>query len=227
MTHRANSAAAFFFAWLQYNNKDTGVPALARKAMKTVMHVCGQGVALMLVALFATTANSATVGTGPLVEFRKAPFADYTQAENQDRITDSVWLTRADVLGMFNIAQEEGHVQFGYISPVDTEWAFQASNGNPVTGISAQDYESLVFTDWTNALGIQRVGDRIVGRPGVVHLISDDIYLDITFTEWGVARSGGGAFAYIRSSVVPIPAAAWMFGSALGLVGFLKRRPGG
>lgn len=58
-------------------------------------------------------------------------------------------------------------------------------------------------------------------------LISDDIYLDITFAEWGRMQQGGGAFAYIRSSVVPIPAAAWMFASALGLLGLLKRRLAG
>lgn len=40
-------------------------------------------------------------------------------------------------------------------------------------------------------------------------------------------QQGGGAFAYIRSSVVPIPAAAWMFASALGLLGLLKRRLAG
>ena len=195
--------------------------------MATITNPCGKTVLALLLLALAAAGNAATVGTGPLVEFRKAPFADYMLPENQDRITASVWLTRAVTLPLFNIAQEEAHVQFGRISPVDTEWAFQAVNGNPITGISAADYESLVFTDFSSALGLQRIGDLIVGRPGVVHLISDDIYLDITFTEWGRMPQGGGAFAYIRSSVVPIPAAAWLFASALGLLGFLKRRLAG
>ncbi len=194
--------------------------------MFMVTNIRGTVLTVFLLAAAGTAANAATVGTGPMVEFRKAPFADFTLAENQDRITALVWLTRANNKGLFNIAQEAGHVQFGYISPVDTEWAFQASNGNPVSGISAAEHESLNFTDFTSALGLQQVGDRILDRPAVVHLISDDIYLDITFTEWSVGtQGGGGGFAYIRSSIVPIPASAWLLASAFGVLGLMKRRP--
>lgn len=192
--------------------------------MIAVTDIYRQALTVLLLVAVATAANAATVGTGPMVEFSKAPFANFTLAESQDRITNAVWLTRANIKGMFNIAQEASHEQFGDISPVDTEWAFQAINGNPVSGISAADYESLNFTDWTSALGLQRVGDRILDRPGVLHLISDDIYLDITFTQWSVGADGGGGFAYIRSSVVPVPGAAWLLASGLGLLGFLKRR---
>ncbi len=47
---------------------------------------------------------------------------------------------------------------------------------------------------------------------------------------FGVAISPGDSFlhfghAWVRTSVVPVPAAAWLFGTAIiGLVGFSRRR---
>ncbi len=191
--------------------------------MTTVNHLFGKAIAVAVLVALAMAANAATVGMGPTVVFSKADFADASLAENQDRITPLVWLTRGTTAGLFNIAQEEAHQKFQYISPAGTAWAFEGLNGNPDSGISAEDFDSLNFTDWTSALGIQQVGNNIVGRPGVVHLIDDDIYLDITFTEW-TQGSGGGGMSYLRSSVVPVPAAAWLMASGLGLLGFLTRR---
>jgi hypothetical protein len=37
----------------------------------------------------------------------------------------------------------------------------------------------------------------------VVHLISDNIYLDLTFTAWGQQGGGGGLVSYTRSSPAP------------------------
>ena len=60
---------------------------------------------------------------------------------------------------------------------------------------------------------------NIVGTPGILHLISDDIYLDIQFTGWGVGFGGGGAFSYQRA---PEPATVTMLG--LGGLALLRRR---
>ena len=196
--------------------------------MNTIAINFGKGLGATFLLTLAAVANASTVWMGPEVSFTKDAFADWTLAENQDQITALVSLTRADTSGLFNAAQEAGHEQFQNISPAGTAWAFQGMGGNPDNGISAADYESLNFTDWTSALGIQQVGRNIVGRPGVVHLIDDDVYLDIVFTEWGMGGGAGGSFSYTRSSPmmnpVPIPAAAWLFGSALGLLGWVRRR---
>jgi hypothetical protein len=47
-------------------------------------------------------------GSGTIT-FTKAGFADCTQAANQDRISDSVWITRANSQGIFNIKKESAY----------------------------------------------------------------------------------------------------------------------
>ena len=173
-----------------------------------------------LFMVIGATASAAVVFTGLDVDFTKAANADPTLPENQDRITDNVWLTRGSIEGLFNIAQEGGYSML--ISPADTEWAFQGLNGNPDSGISAENYESLSFSNWQASLN-SAVGDFILDRPGVIHLISDDIYLDIVFTDWGRGGGAGGNFSYTRS-VIPVPAAVWLFASALGLLGWIRQR---
>ena len=133
-----------------------------------------------------------TVWNGPIISFSKAAFANETLAQNQDRITDSTWLTRAAVQGIFNIKTETTYTH--NLSPANTEWA---------AGTTA-NYSSLTYTDWeTWTGGIPNV-PNIVGRNAVVHLISDDIYLDLKFTSWGVGGAAGGSFTYERSTA-PVP----------------------
>ena len=193
--------------------------------MTTVKHLFGKALTVTMLVALATAVDAATVGTGPTVEFSKADFADQTLAENQDRITPLVWLTRGVNQGLFNIAQEDAYQQFQGISPAGTLWAFEGLNGNTASGedFNAENFGALIFDEWASALGGGGgLRFNIVNTPGVVHLVDDDIYLDIVFTEW-TPQSGGG-FAYERSSVIPIPAAAWLMASALGLLGFVKRR---
>jgi len=61
---------------------------------------------------------------------------------------------------------------------------------------------NLTFRPWVewNA----KVPPSMVGRDAVLHLITEDIYIDITFTAWGT--SGAGSFTYRRSTAsVPPP----------------------
>lgn len=131
------------------------------------------------------------------MDFSKAPGADWTLPENQDRITDNVWITRADLQGIFNIRTEESFdfptPVIDSISPLGTEWAF---------GTTA-DIGSLTFTPWTAT--ISQNPPNMIGLPMVLHLTDDNIYLDLMFTEWGQGASAGGSFAYTRSTAIPIP----------------------
>ncbi len=130
--------------------------------------------------------RAATVWTGPTTTFTDAAGADPTQAANQDRLTPNVWITRGTEQGVYNAKTETGFSHF--FSPQDTEWA----DGTTAT------YASLSYTDWnTWSKSIHGGPPSTVGVNAVVHLISDDIYIDVQFTQWG---GPGGGFAYTRST---------------------------
>ncbi len=135
------------------------------------------------VLLMVGSAGAQTVWTGPEISFTKPNGADWNLAENQDRITDNVWITRQDFGGIYNIAVEPG---YGGGSPADTEWAYG----------DADDYENLAFASWVNWAGNFPPGT--VGQDAVVHLISEDIYIDIRFSSWSCCGLGG--FSYDRST---------------------------
>lgn len=131
-----------------------------------------------------------TEWTGPLTTFSKQNFADWTLEANQDRITSNVWITRANNQGIFNIVTESaaGGTDVNGPSPADTEWAFGTISG----GVNF-----LTFTTWGIAHGGNPPG--LVSQDMVVHLITDDIYIDIKFLSWSSGGSGGG-FSYNRTT---------------------------
>lgn len=136
-----------------------------------------------------------TVWSGPSVSFSKASGADWTQPQNQDRLTDLVWLTRASTQGPFNIKTEASYTH--NLSPADTEWAY---------GTTA-NYSTLTYRSWEQWSGGAGGGPpSTVGQDAVLHLITDNIYIDIKFTTWG---GSGGAMAYTRSTPVLSPLEEW------------------
>lgn len=158
----------------------------------------------ILFGLITNEATSQTIWDGPTITFLKnAGGVDWTLEANQDRLTDSVWITRANNQGIFNIAQEDayqgnGDDNFGP-SPVGTEWAF---------GSISDGIENLSFMRWIDATVI--AGNNgfasppdLVDSTMVLHLIFDDIYIDIKFVLWG-GNLEQGSFAYERSSESPL-----------------------
>ena len=151
----------------------------------------------LLLFFLGTALQAQTFWTGPKVKFSKANFADWTLEANQDRITDSVWITRADRSGIFNIAREAGFNRESRSSPIGTEWA---------VGQIADGIENLEFTTWVATNSNPPPEELNINK--VLHLIEEDIYIDIKFTAWtpGGGGSGtgmGGGFAYERSSPGP------------------------
>jgi len=136
----------------------------------------------------AAPATAQQIWTGYGLTFQKADFADWTLPQNQDRITNDVWITRADQRGIFNAFSETSYQRF--VSPAGTEWAFGR----------AADWMNLTFEPWEEA--ISNFPPGMLNQPLAVHLIDEDIYLDLMFTEWTPGGSGGG-FTYIRA--VPGP----------------------
>jgi hypothetical protein len=153
-------------------------------------------------------AQGTLVWDGPTITYTQ-PDTDPTLPADQDRLTAAVWLTRGSSMGLFNAATETSYTHV--LSPADTEWAY----GELV------DYSTLTYNNWETWNGAYPPG--MVGQDAVLHLISDDIYLSIRFTSWGV-RTGG--FSYIRStpSLVPEPATFPLLG--LGVVAAFLGFPG-
>lgn len=143
------------------------------------------------------SAAAQTVWSGFDVPFSKPLFGDATLPENQDRITDNVWLTRSSNQGLFNARNETSYVDT--ISPADTEWATALIPANAGEEIAASNWADLAFDDWITAYGgagTMMLPSRLLNNNAVVHLITDDIYLDLRFTNWSGA---GGSFAYERA----------------------------
>ncbi len=123
------------------------------------------------------------IWTGSNITFRKEEDSDPNDAANQDRITDNVWITRGNDGGqIFNIKKENASNKSN--SPIDTEWALGKTD----------DVENLTFDNFRNTI---RPKD-VVGKDLVLHLITDDIYIDIKFSDWSESKSGG--FEYSRST---------------------------
>ncbi|MFO1512197.1 MAG: PQQ-dependent sugar dehydrogenase [Verrucomicrobiota bacterium] len=121
--------------------------------------------------------HAATIWTGPSII--------RGNADGVDQITPNVGITRGGLQGIYNSSQEGGFTHF--LSPKDTEWA----DGTTAT------YNTLTYTDWNTWAKITHGGPAgTIGVNAVVHLISDDIYLDIKFLSWGV----GGPYSYERST---------------------------
>lgn len=162
----------------------------------------------------ATVAEASEVWVGLDYTFTKAPGANWTLPENQDRITDLVWITRGNLKGIYNIAQEDFYQGTGTSgpSPVDTEWAFG-------TTADLGGRAPLIFNTW--AMQANGSPPNLIGQDMVAHLITDDIYMDIQFLSWGAGFNGGGSFSYIRA-VAPEPGTLSLL--VAGLLSFLRRR---
>ncbi len=128
-----------------------------------------------------------TVYSGEMITFTKEDGADPDEETNQDRITDNVWITRGNTGGqIYNAAVETMFDKDN--SPEDTEWAL----GTTADGIANLTFDKLRAT-------IQP--KEIVGKDLVLHLITDDVYIDIKFSTWSEGNSGtGGGFSYERRS---------------------------
>lgn len=132
--------------------------------------------------------RAATVWNGPLTNFTQTvPYEN--PPGDRDQLTANVALTRATPVGstqtggIFNAVTESAFTKF--TSPADTEWAVGA----------LADYATLTYTDWASVNGGGPV-HNLVGQQLVVHLISDDIYLSLQFTN----LPSGPGFSYIRST---------------------------
>jgi hypothetical protein len=167
------------------------MPFRLRAAVSVVL-----GVAIACLAL-SSASQGQQVWSGLTFSFTKPAFADFTSPDNQDRITPNAWLTRGDTRGLFNASSEVGYEDF--YSPEFTTWATEVNNPAG-TDIVATNWAQLNFANWQTAYGAAgSLGANIVGTNAVLYLVSEEIYLDIRFTEWGMGATAGGSFSYLRA----------------------------
>ena len=131
-----------------------------------------------------THSPEATIWTGSLLTFEKADYADPADPTSQDAITDLVVLTRGDSNSLFNVVIEESATSS---SPLGTEWA---------RGTTAK-LDGLKFDTLKGAMNNQM--SNLPGTALVLHLIDENIYIDVTFLSWSSGDSGGG-FSYERNT---------------------------
>ncbi|MEM7373793.1 MAG: hypothetical protein AAF587_34540 [Bacteroidota bacterium] len=121
---------------------------------------------------------------GPSIEFVKEPRTNPEEEIHQDRISPSVWITRAISGGqIYNILLEESATK--ETSPLGTQWA-----EGEISEIS-----NLTFSPFRTAVGSPK---SVVGKKLILHLEEEDVYLPVEFTSW--QDNGGGGFSYIRST---------------------------
>ena len=126
-----------------------------------------------------------TIWSGPTITFKKENFADFELPENQDAVAENVVLTRGAKSGLFNIAVEDSH---NNQSPGGTGWA---------EGTTAE-LDSLLFQPLKAAAGNQL--KNLPGKSFVLHLIEDDVYIDVNFISWTPGSDSGGGFSYERAT---------------------------
>jgi len=132
-----------------------------------------------------------TGGAGEWIFFEKGNYADPSFEENQDRITDYIWLTRDDNGPLFNFINEEGP-EYGCDSqtPTGTQWS-------PYPKEYSDDDDYSTFINMTGCCPPCIVGDSVS-----VWLIEDDIRLNVVFSSWASGGDGGG-FSYFREAATP------------------------
>lgn len=125
-----------------------------------------------------------TVWTGTNKTFTKSDGANPTEAANQDRLTNNVWITRGNNGGqIYNAAKESGANKQN--SPIGTKWAIG----------TLDDIQSLTFKKFRAAVGSPK---NVPGKNLVLYLEDDDVYLSVKFSSWSSGKKGG--FSYTRST---------------------------
>ena len=147
---------------------------------------------LLLLAVFACSKEESSTSEvlfydkweGEMFLFEKETGADPIKEENQDKITESVSITRGNNGGEIYNATAENQSSKG-ISPIGTEWAIGEMDN--IIDLKFQSFRATVGSP-----------KSVVGKKLVLHIIEEDVYLSIEFTKWGESRDGG--FSYKRST---------------------------
>ena len=124
---------------------------------------------------------------GEVVVFTKLDSTDWTLPQNQDRIADSVWITRKHNQSIFNIALETGMTNN---SPLNTLWS-----RNSIINTDMDDFTTFRSMNDNNPQSL--IGDTVS-----LYLPDYGMYFNVIFSSFSGGNSGGG-FSYSREEVFP------------------------
>tara|TARA_B100001094_G_scaffold296096_1_gene318029 strand:- start:110 stop:631 length:522 start_codon:yes stop_codon:yes gene_type:complete len=130
-------------------------------------------------------ASGPNIWAGPTLTFIKENGADHTDPAHQDAITDNVVLTRGIQGSLMNVIVEDTAKEQ---SPAGTEWAVGRT----------EDLQTLEFKPLKAAAKNEM--KSVPGMDFVLHLIEEDIYIDVTFLSWNSGGESGGGVGYKRST---------------------------
>ncbi len=152
------------------------------KTLKSFAVIFRRGIAPAFLLAAVSLTQAATIWNGPNIGFYH-PFGG-----GADQITNTVIITRGSGGGLYNSALEAGATPG--ISPKGTLWA---------VGTLA-NFNTLTYGACPLEAGNHPPG--FIGTTFVVHLLTNDIYLQLTLTNWGGAGSAPGqqTFGYTRST---------------------------
>ena len=137
---------------------------------------------IILFFVFVGYAQEPVIWSGEKITFSKLALGD------ADELTSNVTLVRGDAGGLYNSVSELGN---SASSPEDTRWAY----GKTQDGIIG-----LNFGSFKTSIGQGNQGNKPpVEVDLVLHLITDNIYIDIKFLTWET----GGNYTYERSTNRP------------------------
>ncbi len=117
--------------------------------------------------------------------FTKENFADWTLEENQDRITDNVWITRQDIQGLYNAFDQNGWPGNAIGGPSNTEWKIGGVD-------SAEPWETWIEAA-DNQPGVTLNQNPLLG----LRIIDQDLYFNVVWLSFTGGNNGGG-FSYTR-----------------------------
>ena len=165
---------------------------------------------VLALAVPSTRAGN-TDWTGPAITFTHDAFSSEvdmltTNHTGADAV-NNVWLTRGTSHPLYNAAAEGAWN--GSTSPVNTLWA--AASGD------LTDAASLSYDTFDNVVGQPGHSPGLsVGQTFYVWIVSDNIYLALTLTEWG--NNDGGGFSYMRTTPATAAPAVSITNPASGAV---------
>lgn len=145
---------------------------------------------LLLVPFFSF---SQTIWDGPEITFTKANNVNINLQQNQDRITDDVWITRGNSGGaIFNIFSENSYLPG--TSPYGTLWAIGSLTSN---NLSFDDFRAFNGNNQNKPPLNEELVLKITN--GTTNT-NDDIHIKVFFTSWSQGNNSGGGFSYRRST---------------------------
>lgn len=155
-------------------------------------------VLLAFVAMLMPSARAQIIWNGPTINFSGGASALISVPPADVIIPGAVSLTRHGNGWLYN-TNVDACAQCAAGTPSDTEWAFGALS----------DYASLTY----ETMDVLRANEAnfdfgailvtVPPSPMVLHLINQNIYIQVTFTSW--PQHGVGTFAYTRTTPAAAP----------------------